>query len=76
MSRANAIDAPAVIAPGPYVTQELAAQLTGYTVKAIERKRIDGIWVEGREWIRAPDGRPLISIEGFRRWVERNGKRG
>lgn len=53
-----------------YVTQEVASLATGYSVKAIERKREDGVWVEGREWIRAPDGRPLISIEGFNRWVE------
>lgn len=68
-------DAPAVIGPAPYVTQEVAAVITGYSVKAIIRKRQEGHWIEGREWIRAPDGKPLISIEGYRRWVERSGKK-
>jgi hypothetical protein len=68
-------DLAAIVGPAPYVTQEVAAQITGYSVKAIIRKRQDGHWLEGREWVRAPDGKPLISIEGYRRWVERTGKK-
>lgn len=55
----------------PYVTIELAASLTGYTQLAIEKKIEKGVWVEGREWKKAPDGRRLISLEGYKRWVER-----
>jgi hypothetical protein len=48
----------------------LATAMTGYTVKAMRRKIERGEWIEGRVWIRAPDGRILISIAGFEKWVE------
>ncbi|QJC56103.1 hypothetical protein HC248_01389 [Polaromonas vacuolata] len=54
----------------PYVTVDLAASLTGYSEKAIRRKIQDGIWLEGREYRRGPDGRILISIKGYQSWVE------
>ena len=47
------------------------AELTGYSVKAIERKIEGGLWVEGREWRKAPDGRRLIDMRGYDAWVER-----
>lgn len=59
------------IAPAPYVTVTLAAAITGLTRKAIERKIEDGKWVDGREYRRSPDGSIFISIEGYRKWVER-----
>lgn len=55
----------------PYVLLPKAAELTGYSVKAMERKIERGEWVEGREWRRAPDGRRLVSIKGYEQWVER-----
>lgn len=55
----------------PYVVLKKAEELTGYTVKAMERKIERGEWVEGREWRKAPDGRRLLSVEGYRAWVER-----
>ena len=42
-----------IVGPAPYVTQEVAAVITGYSVKAIIRKREEGHWLEGREWVRA-----------------------
>jgi hypothetical protein len=48
----------------------LANAITGYTVKAMERKIERGDWVEGKVWRRAPDGRVLIDILGYQRWVE------
>jgi hypothetical protein len=53
-----------------YVLMQLATQLTGYTVKAMQRKIERGDWVEGKVWKRAPDGRILIDIVGFQKWVE------
>lgn len=53
-----------------YVLLTVAAQMTGYTVKAMERKIERGDWIEGKVWIRAPDGRILIDMLGFQRWVE------
>ena len=40
-----------------YVLIPKAADLTGFTVKAIERKIEEGVWLEGREYRRGPDGR-------------------
>lgn len=47
-----------------------AAELTGYSRRAIELKIARGQWREGAEWFRAPDGHRMISLEGVRRWVE------
>jgi hypothetical protein len=54
-----------------YVLIPKAAELTGYSPKAIERKIERGQWREGLEWVKAPDGRRMISMEGVRKWVER-----
>lgn len=61
---------PVPIATARYVLPALAQLLTGYTVKAIERKIERGDWVEGREWIRAPDGRIHVDMVGYHKWVE------
>ena len=60
--------------PAPFVTIEAAAAITGYTAKAIRRKIQDGVWIEGQEYRKAPDGRILISIKGYEAWVLRSGK--
>lgn len=54
-----------------YVTIPIAAAITGYSVKAIRRKIEAGVWLEGREFRRAPDGHVLISVKGYELWVER-----
>lgn len=54
-----------------YVTIPLAAALTGYSPKAIRRKIESGVWLEGREFRKAPDGHVLISMKGYQQWVER-----
>ena len=56
--------------PAPYLTVDVAASITGYSEKAIRRKIQEGIWLEGREYRKSPDGRILISIKGFTSWVE------
>jgi hypothetical protein len=48
----------------------LAASKTGYSEKAIRRKIESGVWIEGREYRKAPDGCILISMEGYAQWVE------
>jgi hypothetical protein len=60
-----------VSSTAPYVTIPLAAALTGYSAKAIRRKIECGVWLEGREFRKAPDGHVLISIKGYQQWVER-----
>lgn len=63
---------PAVhVAPAPYVTIALAAAITGLSEKAIRRKIEDGKWLEGREFVRSPDGGIFISIRGYQAWIER-----
>ena len=52
-----------------FVRIPLASQLTGYTEKAIRRKIEEGVWLEGREYKRAPDGNLLIDMEAYERWV-------
>ena len=47
----------------------LFCQETGYSEKAVARKIEDDVWVEGREYVRAPDGRLLIDTEGYEAWA-------
>jgi hypothetical protein len=61
---------PAVLAPARYVLLPLANLITGYSVKAMQRKIERGDWQEGKVWRRAPDGRILIDITGYQKWVE------
>jgi len=53
-----------------YVLLNVASQTTGYTVKAMQRKIERGDWIEGKLWRHAPDGRILIDLLGFQKWVE------
>jgi hypothetical protein len=59
-----------VVAPVRYVLLPLAETVTGYTVKAMERKIERGDWQEDREWRRAPDGHIHIDLVGYQKWVE------
>jgi hypothetical protein len=45
-------------------------ELTGYSVKAVERKIEEGVWREGREYRKAPDGKRLLDLDGYEKWVE------
>ena len=53
-----------------YVTIRKFCELTGYTEDAVNSKIRDGVWMQNRVWRKAPDGRRLISMEGFWQWVE------
>lgn len=46
------------------------AKESGYTEAAIRAKIRDGIWLEGRQWRRAPDGHILIDVNGVEQSVE------
>ena len=58
------------VTPARYVLLPLASAITGYTVKAMERKIERGDWPEGRLWKRAPDGRIVVDVVGYQKWVE------
>jgi hypothetical protein len=59
----------ATLSPAPLVTIQLFETLAGYSEKAVQRKIETGAWVEGHEYIRAPDGRVLVDMEGFAKWA-------
>lgn len=59
-----------------YIQPKRFQELTGYTVKAVERKIASGVWREGHEYRKAPDGRILIDLEGYYRWVESHKRAG
>lgn len=70
IARPRATEARIVAGAARYVLLPLANLLTGYSVKAMERKIERGDWQEGKVWRRAPDGRILIDVVGYQRWVE------
>lgn len=52
-----------------FVTLDKAEAETGYTEKAMRNKIDRGVWVQGRQWVRAPDGRILIDLWGYDEWA-------
>ena len=53
-----------------WVTIKRFEQLSGYTENAVRLKISQGVWLEGKAWRKAPDGRTLMSIRGYEEWVE------
>lgn len=49
----------------------LFAQLTGYTEKAMEHRRLNGKWPQGLVWDRI-EGEILFSYKGYTQWVEQH----
>lgn len=58
------------VSPARYVLLPVAQLVTGYTVKAMERKIERGDWQEGKLWRRAPDGHICIDLLGYEKWIE------
>ena len=63
-------ETPVVVLPARYVLLQLATALTGYSVKAMQRKIERGDWSEGKVWRRAPDGRVMVDLVGYQKWAE------
>ena len=61
--------------PVQFVTVAKFSAESGYTEDAIRTKIQDGVWPEGDVWIKAPDGRTLINIEGYNEWATRGSTR-
>ncbi len=53
-----------------YLTIKKFAAESGYTEDAIRSKIKNGVWLMGRVWVKSPDGRVLIDVQGYERWVE------
>jgi hypothetical protein len=60
----------------PYVLIPKAAELTGYSPRAIREKISRGVWLEGREYVKGADGHVLISMKGYAHWCEQGNKPG
>lgn len=58
------------LVPPRYVMPKVAEILTGYTEKAINQKIDNGVWREGKEWRRAPDGKRFVDMRGYEAWIE------
>lgn len=56
--------------PVKYIRLPLFEAITGYTEKAVRRKIEEGVWLQDKEYKRAPDGHILIDLEGYHKWVE------
>jgi hypothetical protein len=52
-----------------WLTIEKFSAESGYTPDAVRSKIKRGDWLEGQIFIKASDGRILISTEGFEKWV-------
>lgn len=48
------------------------ANMTGYTEKAVRRKIEDGVWLEGKHYKKAPDGRITMNLQEYYKWVAQN----
>lgn len=55
-----------------YVLVPKFCEASGYSVKAVRRKIEDGVWIQGRQYRKAPDGHVLIDLENYNKWVEGN----
>jgi hypothetical protein len=53
-----------------WVTIKKAAELSGYSEKAIRNKMQAGVWLKDVIWVKAPDGRILISPDAIDEWAE------
>ncbi len=53
-----------------WVTIKRFSELSGYTKKAIELKVERGVWLKDHHWVKAPDGRILISIKAVEAWIQ------
>lgn len=52
-----------------HVTIKKFASESGYSEDAVRSKIDKGVWLEGFVWIKAPDGRILIDLEGYEKWA-------
>ena len=57
------------IAPARYVQLPLAEAATGYSIRAMQTKILRGVWLEGHEYVRAPDKAILIDLRGYELWA-------
>ena len=57
------------VAPARFIRPAKFEAITGYTVEAIQTKIKRGVWLESREFVRAPDGNILLDLQGYYLWA-------
>ena len=57
------------VAPARRVTIKLAEVVTGLTTSAMRTKIARGIWLEGKEYHRDPQGGIWIDLQGVDAWA-------
>jgi hypothetical protein len=62
----------AIVVHLEWVLIPVFAGLTGYSEKAVRRKIEDGVWLEGKHYRKAPDGRITMNLQEYYKWVEQN----
>lgn len=53
-----------------FVLIHVAASLTGLTQNAIRQKISKGVWMQGKQYRKGPDGRIYIDMKGYEEWVQ------
>lgn len=53
-----------------YITLQAFSIRSGYSAGAVRQKINRGEWIDGKQYVKAPDGRILINIEEFEKWAE------
>lgn len=69
------MNATITLTTAPYVLIDKFTELSGYSRRAVELKISRGVWLEGREWVKAPDGHRMISLRGYAQWVEQGNQK-
>lgn len=45
---------------------------SGYSKDAFNGKRQSGVWLEGKHWIKSPDGKLQVDWRAVEQWIESN----
>lgn len=53
-----------------WVVVKKVVELIGYTDDAIRAKIKKGVWLEGKHWRKAPDGRIFFNLVALQAWIE------
>lgn len=53
-----------------YVRIPKFSEETGYTEKAVRCKIDQGVWLEGKHYVRAPDGTIHLEMGAYYKWLE------
>jgi len=53
-----------------WITIKALSKASGYTEDAIRAKTKKGVWLAGKHWKKAPDGRILFNVSEIESWIE------